>query len=367
MLRQIEHSVGWTVPTVLAVAFWATPVLGVVAHSPDSPANRPSDSILGRWGDNGSCVVISPSFVITTRHQGGWQGMTVTINGQAYTVAEITPNATADLCVARLTTANGLPAYLNNFAGLYSARNEYQKTFVMGGYGKVAGTIKYAANGLPYAYAWSGSDNNSLHWGANYVDRYSFSIPGSPFSSEAIQADFDAPGRGGAVACESAVAEFDSGGGWFLPADGMWKVAGLSAAVEHAGESWFGDPVYGGPDPDALYAVRVSTYASWIDGVVKSFRVPGDANRDGFVNMTDLGILALHFRSTGTWSDGDFTGDGLVNLADLGLISAFWGYGTNMEAPPSSAPAPEPCSAVLLGLAGVSLAARRRMPLKASR
>ena len=32
--------------------------------------DRPHDDLIGRWGSNGSCVVVSPNCVVTTMHQG---------------------------------------------------------------------------------------------------------------------------------------------------------------------------------------------------------------------------------------------------------------------------------------------------------
>jgi hypothetical protein len=56
--------------------------------------------------------------------------------------------------------------------------------------------------------------------------------------------------------------------------------------------------------------------------------IPGDANRDGSVDVGDLGILAANYGGSGkSWSQGDFNGDGLVDVGDLGILAAH--YGTN--------------------------------------
>ncbi|MBN2293619.1 MAG: hypothetical protein JXM70_14415, partial [Pirellulales bacterium] len=57
--------------------------------------------------------------------------------------------------------------------------------------------------------------------------------------------------------------------------------------------------------------------------------LPGDANGDGLVDVSDLGILAANYGngSDFEWGDGDFTGDGLVDVSDLGLLSS--NYGTS--------------------------------------
>ncbi len=84
---------------------------------------------------------------------------------------------------------------------------------------------------------------------------------------------------------------------------------------------------------------------------------PGDANLDGYVNVTDLGILATNYGITSGmgWGEGDFTDDGAVNVNDLGIL-ATW-YGTV----PGSQAVPEPSTImlVLLGVLGLAATARR--------
>jgi hypothetical protein len=56
--------------------------------------------------------------------------------------------------------------------------------------------------------------------------------------------------------------------------------------------------------------------------------IPGDANKDGSVDVGDLGILAANYGgSNKSWSQGDFNGDKLVDVGDLGILAAH--YGTN--------------------------------------
>ncbi len=87
-------------------------------------------------------------------------------------------------------------------------------------------------------------------------------------------------------------------------------------------------------------------------------RTPGDANEDGYVDVTDLGILATNYGATGPWEwgDGDFDGDTIVNVNDLGIL-ATW-YGTT---PPQSVPEPSTFAGLLgLCLAGLLAWSRRR-------
>ena len=49
--------------------------------------------------------------------------------------------------------------------------------------------------------------------------------------------------------------------------------------------------------------------------------MPGDANLDGTVNISDLSKVLTNYDKTGmTWADGDFNGDGTVNITDLSNV-----------------------------------------------
>jgi hypothetical protein len=57
--------------------------------------------------------------------------------------------------------------------------------------------------------------------------------------------------------------------------------------------------------------------------------IPGDANKDGSVDVGDLGILAANYGgSNKSWGQGDFNGDKLVDVGDLGILAAHYGQGT---------------------------------------
>lgn len=55
----------------------------------------------------------------------------------------------------------------------------------------------------------------------------------------------------------------------------------------------------------------------------------GDANCDGKVDVSDLGILSAHYGITSgaTWAMGDFNSDGKIDVADLGILTGNYGYG----------------------------------------
>jgi len=67
--------------------------------------------------------------------------------------------------------------------------------------------------------------------------------------------------------------------------------------------------------------------------------IPGDANRDGRVNLQDLSALATNYGQTNltgdTWAKGDFNDDQAVNLQDLSILASNYGTGggsTNFQA-----------------------------------
>ena len=64
-------------------------------------------------------------------------------------------------------------------------------------------------------------------------------------------------------------------------------------------------------------------------GVPESATIPGDANRDGRVDVGDLGILAANYGNIAgaAWAGGDFNLDGRVDVGDLGILAANYGYG----------------------------------------
>jgi hypothetical protein len=69
--------------------------------------------------------------------------------------------------------------------------------------------------------------------------------------------------------------------------------------------------------------------------VVVKFTFAGDANLDGQVDVTDLGVLATHWQSTSLWTGGDFNYDGFVDVSDLGALATNWQAGVGSPLAPS--------------------------------
>jgi len=248
----------------------AGPAFGLVLFPDDEspPAVRPSDDVLGLWLDasqalRASCVAVGPSYVVTTRHQGGGVGSFVTIAGHSYPVLEVFEHATADIRVVRIV------ANLSYFVGPYDdSASESSQPVVLGGYGK-SRDGELTSGGQTYGYSWTAASDKVLRWGANTVYGWGTAV-GQSMTTDVLTAYFDAAGATWHVASEAAPAEFDSGGGWFFnagtPASPSWRLMALSRGVEHYGETWFLHPGVNTLG-DIFDGVKVKSYAGWMKGV----------------------------------------------------------------------------------------------------
>jgi hypothetical protein len=83
----------------------------------------------------------------------------------------------------------------------------------------------------------------------------------------------------------------------------------------------------GGVSPDGVYRLIVQAGESGLsqDHLFEFFVLAGDANRDGKVDIADLGITAANWQqSPRHWHQGDFNYDDLVGIADLGILAGNW-------------------------------------------
>jgi autotransporter-associated beta strand protein len=274
----------------------AAPAWGLILFPTDespAPSPRPPDAVLGRWLDDGlgirgSCVAIGPSYVITTRHQGYGPGWSVVIAGSTYTIQETFDLEGVDLRIARISA--GLTAYV----APYTTTSDIAivgKTVVIGGYGRGRGG-ELKNGGIVYGYTW-GTADMLLRWGQNRIDSVS-SATYRGLTSQTVVAHFDDLGAAHHVDREAAVAEFDSGGGWFIDVSaghtGDWRLAALSRGTEHYGETWFKNPD-GSTHADAFDGVRISSYYGWLNGVISpSTWVGGSGNWSTATKWSPSGV-----------------------------------------------------------------------------
>jgi len=93
--------------------------------------------------------------------------------------------------------------------------------------------------------------------------------------------------------------------------------------------------------------------------------LPGDLDGDGYVGLSDLDIILLHWNtatSPGDLATGDISGDGFVGLDDLDQVLVNWNGGT----PPTegrNTHIPEPSGMLCLGLMLTGAVLRRRPTL----
>ena len=96
--------------------------------------------------------------------------------------------------------------------------------------------------------------------------------------------------------------------------------------------------------------------------------LPGDANCDGTVDISDLTVLSQNwedYSEVKTWAQGNFNNDDYVDIGDLTILSQYWGLSTSSfeEALASIGTVPEPTTFAMLiaGLVGlVAYAWRKR-------
>jgi hypothetical protein len=85
--------------------------------------------------------------------------------------------------------------------------------------------------------------------------------------------------------------------------------------------------------------------------------LPGDANRDGKVDLSDFGILKSNFGKNGAiWDEGDFDGDAKVALGDFGVLKDNFGKTSGGS---GAFVVPEPSTWILASLGWLYLIRRR--------
>ena len=112
---------------------------------------------------------------------------------------------------------------------------------------------------------------------------------------------------------------------------------------------------------DPLYTVGFeSVVVDQQDAVRLVEALAGDANLDGVVDVSDLGILAGHWRQSGLWPEGDFSHDGFIDVSDLGILAGNWRAGTQLSPTPTVVPEPTVLSVLALS-AGAWFRPRRKL------
>jgi hypothetical protein len=296
---------------------YATKAEAIILHPDNEPnlltwVDRPDLDIIGRWGETASCVAVAPNYVLTTTHQGGGIDTPVTIGGVTYTIDKIVnhpdiPNSVdpsyslVDLRLVKLRNAN-----LETYVELYTLTDEpsIPEHTILAGFG-LGRDSELTTNDIVYGYTWQNRDvhkNFNLRFATNKIDAFRndalATSPGKKFNLDILFANFGDPCD---TIYEGTIAEYDSGGGWFVKSDGVWKLAAINLGVEHAdiGQSWFRDAE--NPNhrsKDVIYGLRISSYADWILNTMEAtcdesnnFCEHGDLLPDGVVDFNDFVVF----------------------------------------------------------------------------
>lgn len=280
---------------VLFFLFPAVGVWGIVLHPGSAElTDKPNDAVIGRWikngtGGYGSCVTISPNYIIMAKHQYGDANSLAVIEGVTYTIDSIVEQPDSDMQIVKLHSGN-----LSVYASLYTATGEIGTTAVLGGYGMGRGaSLDYPpGSGNVYGYDWDRVGNTTLRWCSNKIEWFYDSI------EDALVCDFDGLGKPGATASEGMLASMDSGGGWFIKNFGVWELAGISSGVQHYGgesigsSAWYANPANPMESyPDYMVGTRISNFQAWINTQISSDcteALEGDFNGDCIVDIIDL-------------------------------------------------------------------------------
>lgn len=81
-----------------------------------------------------------------------------------------------------------------------------------------------------------------------------------------------------------------------------------------------------------------SIILEYLEARVLLSALPGDANNDGRVDLTDLTVLAAHWQQQATLVQGDINGDGHVDLTDLTVMASHWQWQIGTDAYPANPP-----------------------------
>jgi hypothetical protein len=140
-----------------------------------------------------------------------------------------------------------------------------------------------------------------------------FSEPVFGFDLSNLNLDLVGDGQGNLLTAAQTLSTSDNVTWTLGNLDGLTNVTGDYTLTLSAGGSTIHDAL---GNPFGAPVQQSWTRAAWL---------PGDANTDGKVDLTDFGILKDHFGVGNVWDEGDFNGDGQVDLLDFAILKDNFG------------------------------------------
>lgn len=250
---------------------------------------------------------------------------------------------------------------------IYRGSDEVGAAIGLAGYGRGgtgdegdvldAGTKRAGLNEIDDINTFDGRDGDDIPDGT----QLNMDFDNGLSANDAFDFWFDIPGLG-LGEDEAFIAPGDSGGPSFI--DG--QVAGIHSYGVRMNNRIGGPPPRNSDVDGGLNAsfgefatdTRVSAYQVWIDHFINA--LSGDADRDGFVDLTDFATLAGNWDPLGSgygWADGDFDADAAVGNTDFADVLANW-------TGPGGSVVPEPATLALAAAGTMLLLGRRRSSMQ---
>ncbi len=137
----------------------------------------------------------------------------------------------------------------------------------------------------------------------------------------------------------------------------LFGLSGDFSSVSYNGALLGSDFTYVGVTQGGEDGLFVDLEVSASDVVLRNYlALPGDANGDQVVDVSDFNIWNSHkFETNTSWITGDFNGDGSTDVSDFNIWNSF-----KFQSVAGGAPLPEPESWLLMLVAASGLASRRR-------
>jgi len=262
----------------------------------------------GNWG-NFLGVPIAKNHFVAASHIGGGVGQNFTLNGNTHKVTAVYNDPNSDLNVYKVDKS------FSSWAALYNGSTEVGKTAMLFGRGTQKGA-EVKVGSTRKGWKWGAADKLKS-WGRNKVRS---TVNGGSGLGSVLGFTFDRTSSSGGdkVDQEGIFSAGDSSGAVFINSSNKWYLAGVIYSVEtpyktSSSGSTFDAAIFdkGGlyynnslvsdtstDNPAFMYATRISTNRSWINGITGASAAPGlgavvPEPASAMVLMAGLGMLGL--------------------------------------------------------------------------